>query len=306
MRLKVIGIQIEGDKHGKQMLKPRKNTMIEDVVNSAIGKMRATLMVNPCNFKKKREDDIHRLSSIDDIATIWNTCRDAIKDTNLKVLFVKHGIRFLVSSRSPFMEPNGYSVKNFTDLNIHQFGPTWNPKMFTKPIASNFYSLVNFSSDNISFLYKKIEEEKKKRAEYLYTYFAAIGDRDTKLEENFLRFKEKYDDYDGPDASMRVCVIASLLRPYLLGICKKGSRDKLVETLSSSYSYSKCKDGLVEAHIDTILTDKLYHNKIVDDYEVNAVGKMIGHWASWNVNGYKGSMLEHACHYLENWCNNYD
>lgn len=192
MVLKVIGIQMEGDKHGNKMLKPRKNTMIEDVIGSAIGKMRAVLMVNPCNFKKRGEDDIHRLSSIDDIATIWNTCRDAIKDTNLKVLFFKQGIRFLVSSRSPFMEPNGYSVKNFTDLNIHQFGPSWNPKMFTKPIASDFYSLVNLSSDNISFLYKKIEEEKKKRAEYLYTYFAAIGDRDTKLEENFLHFKDKY------------------------------------------------------------------------------------------------------------------
>lgn len=298
MRLKVIGIQMEGDKHGKGMLKPRKNTMIEDVTSSAIGKMRATLMVNPCNFKKEGEDDI---------ATIWNTCRDAIKDTNMKVMFIKHGIRFLVSSRSPFMEPNGYSIKNFTDLNIHQFGPTWNPKMFTKPIASDFYSLVNFSSDNISFLYKKIEEEKKKRAEWLYIYFAAIGDRDTSLEENFLHFKEKYDDYDGPDPSMHMCIIASLLRPYILGITKKSSRDKLVETLSLyPYNNSKYKDGLVEQHIDTILTDKLYHNKIVDENEVNVVGKMIGHWASWNVNGYKGSMLEHACHYLEYWSGNYD
>lgn len=299
MRLKVIGMQMEGDDHGKKLLKPRKNTFIEDVVESAIGKIRVFVMVRPCNMSKKGEDDI---------ATIWNTCREACKDSNMRIMFKKNGIRFLVSSRSPWMEPKSLCKENFSSLNIHQFGPDWNPKMFYQPIVSNFYTDVNSSLSTIDILYKKIEKERRSVANKVYTFFAAIGDREKLPVDNFLGFNDRYPEYDDVP-TMRECIKASWLRPFLLGICKKSSRNKLIETLSIyPFDNTTYKDELVERHIDMILENKLYDSKLggVDDDEVNRVGELLDFYFEKNVNSYKDSMLQHACHYLQTYCKNYE
>lgn len=291
MRLKIIGIQYEGDKHGKKLcVPPKKTKKLEDIVKTNTRYTATLVMVHPCNFCDKKEDNI---------TSIWNHCRDVIKETNLKVMFVKWGIRFIVSSRSPYMK-GGYCKENFTNLNLHQFGPTWNDHIFFQSIKSNFYMDMNSTSDQIKYLYKKIEEEKEKRANKLYHWFAAIGDKETEIcQHSFIR--------SNVDLSMTTALKCTLLLPYIIGICKKSSRNKLIETLSIySYNNQRYKDSLVEEHINIILEDKLYKGKIVDDEQVNKVGEVLDSYLSSKIQGYNGSMLQHACNYLKNYCYSYD
>lgn len=279
-------MQREGDDHGKKLNSPpKKNVSLEEILATPVKYERAVVMVHPCNFKNKEEDNI---------VTIWDKCRNVIKGTNLKVLFVKYGIRFLVSSRSPYME-GGYCKENFTHLNLHQFGPSWNDKIFFQSINSNFYMDVNSSSSQISFLYKRIEEEKEKRANKLYHWFAAIGDKDSDVcQHSFIR--------SNVDISFPTALKCTLLLPYLVGICKKSSRNKLVETLSIyPYNNQRYKDSLVEQHINIILEDKLYKGKIVDDEQVNKIGEVLDEYLSTKFYRYNGSMLQHACNYLKNY-----
>lgn len=286
MRLKVIGIQYEGDKHGKKLHGPSKKTMkLEDILSSPTKYTTSLVMVHPCNFCDNREDNV---------SSIWNKCRQVIKETNLKVMFVKYGIRFIVSSRSPYMD-DGYCKENFTHLNLHQFGPTWNDRIFLQSINSNFYMDVNSTSDQIKILYKRIEEEKEKRANKLYHWFAAIGDKDSDIcQHSFIR--------SNVDISMPTALKCTLMLPYIIGICKKSSRNKLVETLSIyPYNNQRYKDSLVEEHINIMIEDKLYKGKIVDDEQVNQVGKVLDSYLSTKVQGYKGSMLQYACNYLKNY-----
>lgn len=299
MRLKVIGIQMQDDKHGKKLMTPKKNTFIENIRESALGKMVIFLMVRPCNMSKKGEDDL---------GTIWEECRKWCKDSNMTIMFKKWGIRFLVNAHSNAMVPHSLYKENFSYLNIHQFGPQYNEKKFMRMGMTKFgfYSDVNSSLFNISLIYKRIEEERRRIAENIYVFFAAIGDKN--CDESFLHFNERYPEYEDVPTT-RECIKASMLLPYLLGVTKKSSRNKLIETLSIyPYDNTRYRDELVERHIDLVLENKLYDSKKggVDDDEVNRVGNLLDFWLDRNIKTYNGSMLQHACHYLQTYCKNYE